>query len=189
MAPGHLTLHRGFWRGEGGGEQSLETPRVWGGGRGLSASACHRQLGPAGEQCTSGPQAAPRPQLWGQKHLLPRASHAALRAPSSQTQPHPASANRPDQPRSSQEAQRGAPAGQGLPTVGAGQAGGPDSLSSGQVPSPRGRKCILATKPSWTLERTGHLSRPPQRQGIQGAKVAGCAGTRCQLPGPGQWAD
>ena len=119
VTPGHLTPHRSSW-GEGGGEQSLGTPPGlgWGAagqgghGRGLQPLRFH-MLQPALPDGASGraghkpSSSRTHPQLWGQKRLLPRASHEALRALSAQTQPHPASGNIPDWPRGSQEAQGG----------------------------------------------------------------------------------
>ena len=177
MTPGHLTPHRSSW-GEGGGEQSLGTPRVWGGGLlakgdmgggcSLSASTCcgqHRQMGPAGEQGTSHPPAAPTPGSGDRNACFPGLP----------TRPCEPWAHKPSLTQLQGTFQiglgaarklregNGPPAGQGLPGAGAGQAGGTDSLSSGQAPSPRGRKCIQTTEPSWRLERTGHLGCPTQR--------------------------
>ena len=81
-------------------------------GRGLQPLRFH-MLRPAPPDGASGraghkpSSSRTHPRLWGQKRLLPRASHAALRALGAQTQPHPASGNLPDWPRGSQEAQGG----------------------------------------------------------------------------------
>ena len=90
VAPGRLSPHRGSW-GEGSGEQSLGTLPGSGweaagqGGHGWGPRPLHFHMlqlaPPAGASGRAGHKPSSdctRPQLWGQKRLLPRASHAAL---------------------------------------------------------------------------------------------------------------